>query len=79
VAKLKEAHSSLIIAPYKEDDLDKPVLASTGGLPGSLSEIWKYFVGITPKTKGGPSYARILIGYNKSITNTMEDVAWWMK
>jgi len=79
ITKLKEADTSLIIAPYREEDLEKLVLAGPGGLPHSLSDIRKYLVGITPKTKGGPSYARIFIGHNKPMNQIIEDIAWWMK
>jgi len=79
IKKLKEADPTLLIAPYQERNQEERYLFGATGLPSTLTDIKKYFLGITPKSKGGACYARILLGHNRPVSEIMEDISWWLR
>jgi len=77
IAKLKEADSSFLLAPYKEENRDIAYIYGTATFPSSLYLGWKKcFVEITPKTKGGACVllVHVLISHTKKMDKIMEDL-----
>mmetsp|Transcript_33907 Transcript_33907/g.52015 ORF Transcript_33907/g.52015 Transcript_33907/m.52015 type:complete len:85 (+) Transcript_33907:110-364(+) len=78
LSKLKQADSTLFIAPYKKN-MSNSHTFTHGYFSKNASGHEKIFVGMTPKTKGGACFARVLIGHSKSMHEIMEDMSRWLK
>mmetsp|Transcript_18204 Transcript_18204/g.27767 ORF Transcript_18204/g.27767 Transcript_18204/m.27767 type:complete len:214 (-) Transcript_18204:1119-1760(-) len=69
----------MVVAPYKKEHQDMNHIHGASTIPTMQSKLKRYFVGISPKTKGESCFARVLIGHNKPLTEIMEDLTWWLK
>jgi hypothetical protein len=78
--KLKEADSSLYIAPWRLGEKDAPApIMQSADIPSKMGALKKFFPRANPIRAGGHVYTTALIGHTTPLLDIKEEIEWWWK